>query len=145
MLQFLASPSGRQGASGAAQGDEGGAGCAEGSGSDSGTSASASASASAGSALLHAEAGSAAAVEVLEQALRIGGLAQGAFLAVPLARPLLRLARVPALAEVHRLRREWLAALGGGGSGSGAALAGITDLAGGTRAFVLHVNAALRS
>ena len=135
VLRFLTAPSGGRQASAAAALGGDAAGAAEGGGGGS--------SGSSSSALLHAEAGSAAAVEALEAALRIGGLAQGAFVQVPLARPLLRLARVPALPEVHRLRREWLAALASG-SGAEEAAAAFADLPAATRAFVLHVNAALK-
>ena len=95
--------------------------------------------------LLHAQAGSGAVLGVVEEALRIGALTQGDFLAIPGSRVLLRLARVPTSVEVHRLRREWLAAVGLQEGGSSAAGAGISDSASAAKAFTLHVNAALRS
>ena len=98
-------------------------------------------SASATDATLHAEAGSDLVVRVLEEALKAGGLTQGSFLPLPHVRMLLRLARVPALAEAHRLRREWLACLALQGQ---EAAQGPADLAAAVKAFALHVNAALR-
>ncbi len=111
------------------------------------------------------EQGSGLVVGAVEEALKLGALSLGSFLALPHTRTLLRLLRVPTLAEMQRHRREWVAAMlqrrsaatlssagpapAGEGDGCGAALSpvsvAVADLSTAVRLFAQHVNSALRS